>query len=270
MPRDIIVQQQNVSDAFSRQAIVFDELDEKNLTLCWMRDRIRKHVLSYWKQGEHILELNAGTGLDAVFFAQQGFYVHATDNAPGMLAALKQKVNKLGLNDRVTSEQCSFLNLNKIQANYNHIFSNFGGLNCTEKLEEVIHSFSSLIKPEGTATLVIMPPVCPWEMLLAFKGNFKIAFRRLKKNGTPSHLEGLHFNSYYYTPTKVKNMFGKKYKSLSVKGLASFVPPPFLETFPIKHPGTFKTLTHLEDTLAGTWPFNTWADHFIITMQKCS
>jgi ubiquinone/menaquinone biosynthesis C-methylase UbiE len=270
MPKATTLQQQNVSAAFSRQSAVFDELDEKNLTLAWMRNKVREHVLSYWKPGEHILELNAGTGLDAIFFAQQGLYVHATDNAPGMLAVLTQKVNKLGLSDRVTSQQCSFLELDKIQGKYNHIFSNFGGLNCTEKLEEVIHSFSSLLKQEGTATLVIMPPICPWEMLLALKGNFKIAFRRLKKNGTPSHLEGLYFNSYYYNPGKVKKMFGKGYKLLSVKGLASIVPPPYLENFPIKYPCVFNALTSAEDALCETWPFNNWADHFIITMQKCS
>jgi ubiquinone/menaquinone biosynthesis C-methylase UbiE len=270
MPKDITLQQQKVSAAFSRQSLVFDELDEKNQILAWIRDKVRKHVLSYWKQGEHILELNAGTGLDALFFAQQGFYVHATDNAPGMLAVLSHKVNRLSLGNRVTSQQCSFLELDKIQGKYDHIFSNFGGLNCTKKLDEVIHSFSSLLKPGGTATLVIMPPICPWEMLLAFKGNFKIAFRRLKKNGTPSHLEGIYFNSYYYKPSQVKKMFGLGYKLLSIKGLASLVPPPYLENFPSHFPRVFKRLTSMEDTLGGIWPFNKWADHFIITLQKCS
>ena len=270
MPKDNTLQQQNVSDAFSRQSVVFDELNEKNLTLVWMRDKVRKHVLNYWKPGERILELNAGTGLDAIFFAQQGLHVHATDNAPGMLAVLDQKVSNLKLNDRITSQQSSFLELDKIEGSFNHIFSNFGGLNCTEKLQDVILSFSRILKPGGTATLVIMPPVCPWEILLALKGNFKVAFRRLRKNGTSSHLEGVYFKSYYYTPSKVKKMFGPNYKLLSVKGLAAFVPPPYLEKFPVKYPSIFKALTSIEDTMAGVWPFYAWADHFIITMQKCS
>jgi len=261
---DTVIQQESVSAAFSRQSVVFDDLDKANPIINWMRDKVRMHALSYWKPGDHVLELNAGTGLDALFFCEQGMYVHATDNAEGMVAEIKKKAN-----DRITAERCSFLELDKLQEQkFDHIFSNFGGLNCTDRLDEVIKSFSDLLKPEGTATLVIMPPVCPWEIAAAIKGNFKLAFRRLKRGGTPSNVEGVSFTSYYYAPKSVIKMFGKEYKTLAVEGLGSLVPPPYKEKFPAKFPRTFKTLTLVEDSLANAWPFYAWADHFIITMQK--
>jgi len=264
-----ILQQQKVNAAFSKQSAVFDDLENGNLIIQWMRSRIRQHVLSLWKPGEHILELNAGTGLDAIFFAQQGLYVHATDNAEGMISQLQNKVTELKLKDKITIERCSFLELDKLQqSGFDHIFSNFGGLNCTDKLADVITSFDNLLKPGATATLVIMPPVCPWELSLALKGNFKVAFRRLKKDGAPSNVEGISFNSYYYSPSKVERMFGRKYRTLAIEGLCSVVPPPYLEKFPERYSGVFKGLTLLESSIADAWPFRAWADHFIITMQK--
>jgi ubiquinone/menaquinone biosynthesis C-methylase UbiE len=263
------IQETNVSAAFSAQSAIFDEIDEKNLIIQWMRAKVREHVLAYWKAGESILELNAGTGLDAIYFAQKGINVHATDNASGMLSELSNKVATLGLANKITVQQCSFSELSNLnKTGFNHIFSNFGGLNCTDKLNEVIESFYNLLKPGGTVTLVLMPPVCPWELMLALKGNFKVAFRRLKKGGAPSHLEGKYFMTHYYSSARVKKMFGRNYNVESIKGLGIAIPPPYLEDFPVKHPRIYKSLVSVENSISGLPVFRSCADHFIITMRK--
>ncbi len=234
-----------------------------------MRGTVREHVLGLWKTGDSVVELNAGTGLDAIYFAQKGFKIYATDNAQGMLDVLKQKISQLSIEDKIVTQQCSFLELDKIQqTGFDHIFSNFGGLNCTGGLNEVIGSFDRLLKPGGTVTLVIMPKICPWELILAFKGNFKVAFRRLNRNGAPSHLEGQYFTTYYYSPSSVRKMFGENYSVISINGLGIVVPPPYLEDFPIKHSRIYKKLLSLENTIADIWPFRSWADHFIISVRK--
>jgi hypothetical protein len=151
---------------------------------------------------------------------------------------------------------------------FDHVFSNFGGLNCTDKLGEVINSFDKILKPGGTATLVLMPKVCPWELALALKGNFKVAFRRLKKGGTPSHLEGKEFMTYYYSPQTVRRMFGRNYSLVKIEGLGITVPPPYLENFAIKHPRIYKMLSSIEGSISSIPPFRSWADHFVITVRK--
>lgn len=269
MHSEVLLQEQNVSDAFSQQSIVFDEIDKQNPIIQWMRGKVREHVLSFWKKGDRILELNAGTGLDAIFFAEKGFNVYATDNAQGMLNVLNGKIDQLSLSSKISTQQCSFSELSMInQTGVDHIFSNFGGLNCTDKLDEVINSFNRLLKPGGTVTLVLMPKVCPWELMLALKGNFKVAFRRFKRGGAPSHLEGQNFITYYYSTSQVKKMFGKVYSVMSIKGLGVAVPPPYLERFPINHPHLFRGLLSIENILADLPPFRSWADHFIITVRK--
>jgi len=263
------VQEQNVSNAFSRQSLVFDEEDQGNPVIQRMRKQVHAHVLSLLKPGDKILELNAGTGIDAIFFAEQGYQVLATDNAQGMINTLTQKVKTHSLQDKIQIQKCSFNNLEEIKSdNFNHIFSNFGGLNCAENINQVLGQFNRLLKPGGIATLVIMPRICPFEMLLALKGNFKIAFRRLTKKGVPSHLEGVYFNTYYYSPKQIIAAFGKNYSKVSITGLGIITPPPYLNKFPLQHPKLFKTLATLEEKINTKTPFNAWADHFIISVKK--
>jgi len=258
-----------VSIAFSRQSSSFDSIEANNEILQWMRKQIHAHCMRHFKTGNSILELNCGTGIDAVFFAGQGMRVHATDIADGMLHELRKKISEKNLSENISTENCSFTELRNLSKNnFDHIFSDFGGLNCVKEIDRVITSFDDLLKPGGTVTLVIMPPFCPWELALLFKGNFKTAFRRLKKNGAESHLEGEHFMSYYFSPKKIISCFGKKYSLLELQGLGSFVPPPYLDTFPQNHRGLFNKLKRLDEKWSHNFPFNRWADHFILTMKK--
>ena len=48
------------------------------------------------KAGERVLELNCGTGEDAVHLARRGVRVLATDNSPRMLAAARSKIARAG------------------------------------------------------------------------------------------------------------------------------------------------------------------------------
>ncbi len=263
-------QENSVSDAFSRQSSEFDEIDKLNPVIERMRKQVHTHLLSLLKPGNRILELNAGTGIDAIFLAQQGFEVYATDNAEGMLSVFEKKIKQLNLTQKIQLQKISFNQLKDLNAGaFDHVFSNFGGLNCAESIESVVQQFDKLLKPGGIATLVIMPPICPWEMLLALKGNFKIAFRRWNKKGVRSHLEGVYFTTYYYSPKRLLNAFDKnKYTKICIKGLGVLSPPPYLEKFPLQHPKIYTSLCRMEEKIDQYAPFNSWADHFVISMRK--
>lgn len=263
------VLEQQVSDAFSRQAPSFDDIYETNTITTWMRDRARAEVLQHIQPASHILELNCGTGLDALFFVKQGHKVLATDNAPGMLSALNEKIIQRGLQDSITTQRCSFNDLENLHGQeFDYVYSNFGGLNCSDNLPKVLCDIDKLLKPGGHFTLVIMPKICPWDLFMMFKGYFKTAFRRFKRNGTPAHIEGVHFTCYYYNPSLVINTMGADYTVASLKGLAIVVPPPYIEHFREKHPNTFARLEAIENKIYSKSPYNHWCDHYAITMQK--
>ncbi len=258
----------SVQKAFSLQSEIFDEYEKGNEILRWMRSVTHKHVLRHLRKNDKILELNSGTGIDAVFLAKNSFRIHCTDISEGMLNKLNKKITELKLHELITSQQLSFIDLDKLYGHpFDYIFSNFGGLNCTENLSDVFKHFNKILNPGGKVTLVIIPPICPWEIASFIKGNFSTAFRRLRKNGVTANIEGVKFTIYYHSVARIEKAFGPNFRIIEIQGLASISPPPYMINFPKRFPRLYKTLTRIDEKLSHTFPFNRWADHFIITVE---
>ena len=258
----------NVNEAFSRQSVIYDDYDVSNPTLTWMRQQVRKHALKYLRPNDKILELNSGTGLDAVFFAEKGFDVHCTDLSDGMIEQIKLKTAKLNLPGNITYQQCSYTELDKVKdKKFDFIFSNFGGLNCIPDLKEVTKFFPNLLNKNGRACLVILPPVCPWELIQIFRGKFTFAFRRFGKDGTLANVEGIKFQTYYFSTKDLMKALGKEFRLLKSKGLGIFTPSPQMEKIPKLFPGFTIMLNRIDETVSGIFPFNRIGDHIIVTSE---
>jgi ubiquinone/menaquinone biosynthesis C-methylase UbiE len=265
------INEPEVAEAFSRQAPVFDKEYASNPVIKYKRSRVRQHVMNIISPHSNILELNSGTGDDAIFFARQGHSVHATDISEGMQLELKKKVVASGLEDLITTEKCSFMNLDQLKARgpYDLIFSNFGGLNCTSQLDKVLASFPALLKPGGQVCMVIIPPFCLWESMLFFNGEFKLATRRFfTSNGAKARVEGKEFRCWYYSAGYVKKNMKKHFELTGLEGLCSLVPPSYKDSFPIKHPSLFERLQKLENKCKASWPWHSVGDYFIISFKS--
>ena len=83
--------------AFSRQSAIFDQLYSANKIVQYKRQRVQNHLQQYISPGNFILELNSGTGQDAIWLAQQGCKIHATDISTGMQEVIQQKIKTEGL-----------------------------------------------------------------------------------------------------------------------------------------------------------------------------
>jgi ubiquinone/menaquinone biosynthesis C-methylase UbiE len=271
MARTVHHTEQAATAAFDKQASLFDRLYNNDLIIQYKRKRVRDHMENYLPAHAKMLELNAGTGEDAIYFAGKGHSVHATDISVSMQQELEAKAGQHGLNHLISTETCSFTELENLQPNgcYDYIFSNFAGLNCTNKLEKVLDSFSYLLNENGYVTLVIMPRFCLWEFLLLFLGKFKTAFRRFAgKKGASAHIEGEYFRCWYYNPSFVSNHLKNSFRKISVEGLCTIVPPSYMENFGEKYPGLFKFLINRENNWKKRWPWRSIGDYYIITLQK--
>jgi ubiquinone/menaquinone biosynthesis C-methylase UbiE len=258
----------NAGKAFSKQAPVFDKLNDENKLSVYLRTLYYKEVLSHLKPNSSILELNGGTGIDAIFFAEQGHRILVTDVSEGMIGQLNLKLKTKSLNDNVRTLCCSYHNIHTIKdEKFDHIVSNFGGLNCTDDLEDVLKKLPSLLNSHGKITLVVMPKVSPWEILMAFKGNFSTAFRRFRK-ATPANIEGINFLCYYYNPGYITGRMKKEFRVLSLKGIYITVPPEFYRNFIERYPKLFNVLSKIDSVICGFFPFNRLCDHYMITLQK--
>jgi ubiquinone/menaquinone biosynthesis C-methylase UbiE len=258
----------HVAEAFSRKAAEYDAFGDDHINLARMRRKVYDHVLQFVRPADRILELNAGTGIDAAFFARQGYTVHAIDIAPGMLDHLAAKIEQQHLRDRLTYQPLSFTELDRVEGGpFHYLFSNFGGLNCIADLSLVTRHLSKILAPGGRLTWVIMPPLCPWEITLLVKGKYRIATRRLRRGGTLAHVEGVRFTTHYFTPHQVLDVLGPDFRVLSLEGLSVFTPPADRLDFPRRFPRLYRALVKIDDALAPHAPFNHWGDFFILTAQ---
>src|SRR5690606_5597122 len=168
-------------------------------------------------------------------------------------------------------ERCSFTSLARLhnKGPYDFIFSNFAGLNCTDKLDQVLDDLPALLKPGGMITLVFLPAFCLWEFLLLFKGKFKTATRRLfGKNGVQAHMEGVIFKCWYYRPSYVIRRLRSSCLLMQAEGLCTLVPPSYIEQFAEKYPRFYRFLQKKENRLKDKWPWKYMGDYVILTFKK--
>lgn len=255
-----------VSEAFSRQAPVFDALDEAPL-IQWVRERVRAATLPHLRAGDALLEINCGTGIDSLWFASRGVHVTATDDAPGMLAELERK-RALHPALPLTVRRCSFLDLDALAPDtFDAVFSNFGGINCTAQLDQVLRGIDARLRPGGVCALVIMPRFSPWELVELLRGNIRFALRRYRRNGSAAQVEGVGFTCWYHDVRAVRRLL-PTYAVVDRMALSFIVPPPHLGPFAARHPRLLRRLESLERATS-RWPFvRSRGDHYLLILRK--
>ncbi|HLG31838.1 MAG TPA: class I SAM-dependent methyltransferase [Ignavibacteriaceae bacterium] len=261
-------QPDKINAAFTKQSVVYDKYEEGNLVLKWMREQVRNQALKFLKPGDRILELNSGTGADAEFFAQKGFSVYCTDLSDGMIEQMKKKFSGKNFSDKVTIQQCSFTELDKIgNKKFDMIFSNFGGLNCISDLRLATKFFTSLLNENGKVFLVLLPPVCPWELIQVLRGKFSFAFRRIKSGGAQANIEGIQFRTFYFSANEIRDSLGRNFKVLKTSSLGIFTPSPQMVRFQNQFPFITKLMTKIDEIISGVFPFNRIGDHIIVIAE---
>ena len=215
-----------------------------------------------------ILEINCGTGEDAIWLAHKNFNILATDISSEMISVAKSKSKKENVRFEVAdinsiSEQ--FKN-----QNFDLLFSNFGGLNCLSKpeLAGFFSSVSTLISEKGMLALVIMPKNTLWEQFyFLLKLDFKNVFRR-KKDFAIATVDGEKVTTYYYNPKDIVNLAKANFELKTVKPIGFFIPPSYLESFFKKKPKLISFLNTLEQKVKSLSCLSKYADHYLIVLQK--
>ncbi len=257
-----------VAEAFSRKAPAYDAFGDDHPNLQRLRQLVYQNVEGRLQPGASLLELNAGTGIDALHFAQRGYRVHATDLAPGMVARIKAKIASSGLEARLTAQQCSFTDLMRVSGGpYDAVLSNFGGLNCVSDLRPIAWQLPPLLRIGAFVTLVVMPPLCPWEWVAALRGDLRTAVRRLMPGGTMAQVEGVRFQTTYFWPGQVRKAFAPQFELIHQQGLSVFAPPADHKAFARRRPQLYQRLVALDTSLSERPLFRSLGDFTLLTFR---
>jgi SAM-dependent methyltransferase len=232
-----------------------------------MRRAVHRRLLARFPAGHRILELNCGTGEDAVFLARQGLEVVATDLSPAMVEKTRAKVRQTGLEGQVAVRKLAIEGLATIpeQGAFDGALSNFGGLNCVEDLGAVARGLARVLRPGAFAVLCLMGPLVPWEWLWYLgHGEPRKAFRRLWRGGVA--WRGLTVR--YPSIATVRHGFAADFHFRRVSAVGSFLPPSYAEDWAARHPALLDRLDRWERRTESWFPFPWLADHYLLELER--
>lgn len=258
---------------FDIAASTYDDTFSKSKIGVAQRDIVWKFLEKKETFGKNILELNCGTGVDAIYLAQKNT-VTATDSSEEMLKITKAKIDQNGLqsncktilwnlNDQFTGDK---------EEKYDIIFSNFGGLNCLspEALKNLSSELYSLLKPGGEMIFVVMGRFCLMESLyFLFKGKWKSVFRRGSKKPIIAALnKGAEVGIWYYSSNKIIQLFNQFFVPKGKYPVGIFIPPSYFESFIKKHPTIFDSFVKADKLLRGIGFLSCLSDHYIVELKN--
>ena len=216
----------------------------------------------------NILEINCGTGEDALVLAQKGASITATDVSEQMVKEARKKTKSF---PNASCEVLDINQLNTFKANkkFDLIFSNFGGLNClsVSQLETFFANATTKLTAKGKLILVIMPGFCLWETAyFLLKLKFKEAFRRQNTNGISANVDRKNVHTYYYSPKKIAQL-STGFSVLKTAPIGFFVPPSYLNPFFKKRPKMLHKLLKMDQKQQRNSFFSSFSDHYLICLQ---
>ena len=216
-----------------------------------------------------ILELNCGTGEDAIKLAKMGHQVFATDSSQGMIQIAKTK--QFDPNCQFETLDITTLSRDVFKTDFDLIFSNFGGFNCLKQkdIQTFFETSSSILSENGRIVLVVMPKNTLWEQIyFSLKGQFKKAKRRNTTASLEVNVAGENVETWYYNPKDIVSL-ASNFKLEKIKPIGLWIPPSYLESSIFGKKISIRILSFLEHCFSFSF-FSKCADHYYIEFKKIS
>jgi ubiquinone/menaquinone biosynthesis C-methylase UbiE len=234
------------------------------------RDVVWKRAAATFRRGSHVLELNCGTGEDAIYLATLGVNVTACDASARMIDLARAKETKKSSEARIEFLHLSTERLTELpgHACFDGVFSNFSGLNCIGDLAAVAAQLAERLRPGAPLLLCLSTRFCLWEVLhYLSKGHLGKALRRWRGLSYAS-VGQVTFPVYYPTLPSLRGFFAPEFHLRSVTGVGITVPPSYLEPWVARHPRLLQLLERIDEIIR-TWPVvRIMGDHMLLHLEK--
>lgn len=256
--------------AFDRIAERYDEVFTRSLIGRAQRHAVWRCAARTFAAGDHILELNCGTGADALFLYRMGITVTACDASPQMILQAKRRCKLESAQSAIRFETLPTEQLAELDpaARFDGVFSNFSGLNCVADLGAAAEELARRVVPGSPLLLCFSTRVCLWEVLwFLSRGSFRKAFRRWRAQ-TTVRFEDLPIVVHYPTVKRLRSLFFPHFTLRSCTGIGVAVPPSYLEPWARRHPGILRRLSLLDRVLCTLPVFRVLGDHMLLCFER--
>jgi ubiquinone/menaquinone biosynthesis C-methylase UbiE len=234
------------------------------------RDAVWRELDAAFRPGDRILELNCGTGIDAVHLAGRGIRITACDISPRMIEFARERAQQAKLADRASFRVLPTENLATLlmEDQFDGAFSSFSGLNCVQDLSGVRRNLARLVKPGATVVVSVMGRFVPWEVLwFLAHGDRKKAARRCQWKDV-FDLDAGELNIRFRSVAEMARQFAPDFRLTQWKGTGIAVPPSYMEHWARRVPRVTRALAQA-DRLLGRAPFvRGMADCILLKFQR--
>ncbi len=264
-----IAQATVIADAFDIIALDYDRVFTHSAIGKAQRSQVLRQMERCFAPGSHVLEINCGTGEDALALARNGVRVSAYDASPEMVSTANRK-----LSDEVFSSNVQFLvlrneHLFQLEGHFDGVLSNFAGLNCSFDWSSIADQLARLVKPGGHVLLCILGRMCLWEMVHSLlRGRLRKAFRRARRGPSVACIEGTPLNIIYPSVSEVRQLFSSRFELSGWRGVGVFIPPSYCEPHVVKRKGMLSLLTSLDSWFAHLPGMRCWGDHILFDFVR--
>ncbi len=255
---------------FDVLADTYDEVFTRSLIGQAQRAQVWHVLQQAFSPGQRVLEMNCGTGEDALFLARRGLSVLACDSSPRMISVARSRKAAEQPGAKVEfrllpTEQLSQLS----REQFDGALSNFGGLNCVDDLRNVAAELAMLLKPGTPLVLCLANRVCAWEMFwYGMQGNKEKAFRRLRSAGVVATLGSARVHVWYPRVSELARTFAPWFRLKSYRGVGVFVPPSYLEHWARRHTSVLRICERLDRLIAPLPVLRSIGDHVLLHFER--
>jgi ubiquinone/menaquinone biosynthesis C-methylase UbiE len=259
------------SNAFDQIAEAYDELFTRSVIGRAQRAAVWDVLANTLHRGERVLELNCGTGEDALFLGRRGVSVLACDASPAMVHVARKRVAAEGSSLPVAFQTCrteDIANLNFKPHSFDGVLSNFSGLNCVEDLRSVAKSLAPIVTQGASLLFCLSSRICISEILwFSVHLDFRKALRRIGGEAT-ARIGSAELCVRYPTVSQVRRAFAPWFRLNLIRAVGLCVPPSYLEYWAAAHQQMIGKLSAADRMLAPLPILRTLGDHVLLRFER--
>jgi ubiquinone/menaquinone biosynthesis C-methylase UbiE len=245
----------NADVVFSRLASRYDELWTRTTIGRLQREAVWRRVDPLFQPGDSVLDLGCGTGEDAIHFMNSGIRVRAIDASCGMVRIARSR--------GVDASELRIEELELLEGSYDGVISNFGALNCVEKLDAIRTPLARLVRPGGHLAVCMIGGFCLWETAwYLLHAQPRKAFRRLNQGGAVS---SLRVRVYYPSISRISGALLPDFELVRWYGVGIFVPPSYVNGLPER---LLTSFANIDRYIADLPPWRVLGDHRLLIFAR--
>jgi SAM-dependent methyltransferase len=222
-----------------------------------------------FQPGQRILELNCGTGIDAVHLAARGIRVLACDISPRMVELAGQLASEANLNDLVEFRVLENENIGTLakEGPFDGGFSSFSGLNCVRNLPAVASTVALLLADRASFIAGMTGRLVPWEIAwFLAHGKPDKAFRRLRRDSPDFNAGPVSVRNY--SMNEIVSVFAPGLRLKRWEGLGIAVPPSYMEHWIQRFPVAAKVLAAVDWRIGQLPPFRNLGNGVLLEFKR--